>query len=185
VVYCKLLSKLFHICLPLKKFVNRKHFSVKVKFSLIFRKEFFFYFWSCCYYLIISNLLLFINYIKFDHQFFYCYIFYLESFFIYFFNFIPYNLIFISTLIHIFFIVFYFSLIFLIKIFYLSDLSIFFWLLFILFEIIYEIGSSFTISSTFNFCIGQIWSLFFYYLFYSKEFIKLSFFFQFHHPSNF
>jgi hypothetical protein len=180
VVYYKLLYKLFYICLPLKKFVNKKHFSVKVKFSLIFRKVFLFYSWSCCYYLIISNLLLFINCIKFDHQFFYCYIFYLESFL---FVFLILSLI-IWFLYQLWF-SFFFSYSFLIKIFYLSDSSIFFWLLFILFEIIYEIGSSFSISSTFNFCIGQIWSLFFYYLFYLKEFMKLSYFFQFHHPANF
>ena len=37
----KLLFKFFYVCLPLKKLVNKKNFSVKEKFNLIFKKEFF------------------------------------------------------------------------------------------------------------------------------------------------
>ena len=36
----KPLSKLSHVCLPLEKLVNGKHFSVKEKFGLVFRKVF-------------------------------------------------------------------------------------------------------------------------------------------------
>jgi len=42
VVSRKPLSKLPHVCLSLGKLVNEKHFPVKEKFSLIFRKVFFF-----------------------------------------------------------------------------------------------------------------------------------------------
>jgi hypothetical protein len=49
VVSGKQLSKLFRVCLPLEKLVNgkhfpvnKKHFSVKGKFGLVFRKIFFF-----------------------------------------------------------------------------------------------------------------------------------------------
>jgi hypothetical protein len=40
VVFKKPLSKLSCICLPLEKLVNGKHFSVKEKFGLVFRKVF-------------------------------------------------------------------------------------------------------------------------------------------------
>ena len=50
VVSGKQLSKLFRVCLPLEKLVNgkhfpvnEKHFSVKGKFGLVFRKMFFFF----------------------------------------------------------------------------------------------------------------------------------------------
>jgi len=50
VVFEKPLSKLSCVCLPLEKFVNRKHFPVKEKFGLVFRKVFFllavFVFWK-------------------------------------------------------------------------------------------------------------------------------------------
>jgi hypothetical protein len=36
----KPLSKFFYICLTLEKLVNGKHFSVKEKFDLVFRKVF-------------------------------------------------------------------------------------------------------------------------------------------------
>jgi hypothetical protein len=42
VVSGKPLSKLSRVCLPLEKLVNGKHFPVKGKFSLVFRKVFFF-----------------------------------------------------------------------------------------------------------------------------------------------
>jgi len=41
VVSGKPLSKISHICLPLEKLINKKHFSIKGKFSLIFRKVFY------------------------------------------------------------------------------------------------------------------------------------------------
>jgi len=40
VISGKPLSKLSYICLPLEKLVNRKHFPVKEKFGLVFRKVF-------------------------------------------------------------------------------------------------------------------------------------------------
>jgi len=40
VISGKPLSKLFCVCLPLKKLVNGKHFPVKGKFGLVFRKVF-------------------------------------------------------------------------------------------------------------------------------------------------
>jgi len=77
VIFKKLFFRFFYVCLPLKKLVNekyflvnRKHFPVKEKFSLIFRKIFFFYFGRktlsevvknsemSYYLLIISNLIL-------------------------------------------------------------------------------------------------------------------------------
>jgi hypothetical protein len=75
VVSGKPLSKLFCVCLPLEKLVNRKHFPVKEKFGLVSRK-------------VVENLggkhflkvvknlemSLFADYIKFDTQTFDCYI---------------------------------------------------------------------------------------------------------------
>jgi hypothetical protein len=76
--------KFFCVCFPLKKFVNikhflinKKHFPVKEKFDLVFRKIFSFYFGRK----IISesrekfrNIILFADYIKFDPQTCDCYI---------------------------------------------------------------------------------------------------------------
>jgi hypothetical protein len=86
VVFWKLLSKLFCVCLPLEKLVNRKHFPVnekyfpvKGKFGLVFRKVFSFYFrrktlsGSCEKF---RNVILFADYIKFDPQTFDCYIYF-------------------------------------------------------------------------------------------------------------
>ena len=69
VVSGKPLSKLSCVCLPLEKLVNGKHFSVKGKFGLVFRKVFS---WK------IKNLemSLFADYIKFDPQTFDCYIYF-------------------------------------------------------------------------------------------------------------
>ena len=80
----KSLFKIFYIYLPLEKLVNKKHFSVKEKFDLIFRKVFYFYFgwktlFSSCEKF--RNIMLFVDYIKFDPQTFDCYIFYFEYFF--------------------------------------------------------------------------------------------------------
>ena len=82
VVFWKPLSKLSCVCLLLGKLVNEKHFPVKKKFGLVFRKVFFFYFgWktlfkSCEKF---RNVMLFTDYIKFDPQTFDCYIFCFES----------------------------------------------------------------------------------------------------------
>jgi hypothetical protein len=46
VVSGKSLSKLSCVCLPLKKLVNGKHFPVKGKFSLVFRKVFSWKIWA-------------------------------------------------------------------------------------------------------------------------------------------
>jgi len=67
----------------LRKLVNEKHFPVKEKFSLISRKVFFFYFGrktlsrSCEKF---KNIILFVDYVKFDPQTFDCYIFCLNLF---------------------------------------------------------------------------------------------------------
>ena len=131
------------LCLFIRKLINRKHFSVKKKFGLVYKKMFFFYFeWnilsrSCEK---IRNIILFVDYIKFDPQFFFCYIFYFEFFFPMSSIRIWFNSIFILTLILIFMIIICFTLIiFLLKFFIYQIWSSFFWLLFILFEIIYEI----------------------------------------------
>jgi len=77
VVSGKSLSKLSCICLSLEKLVNGKHFPVKEKFDLVFRKVFSFYFGrktlsgSCEKF---RNIILFADYIKFDPQTFDCYI---------------------------------------------------------------------------------------------------------------
>ena len=75
----KLFSNFFCICLLLKKSINRKYFYIKEKFGLISSKVFFFYFRQKMLsknYKKIKNILLFVNYIKFDHQSFDCYIYY-------------------------------------------------------------------------------------------------------------
>jgi len=46
VVSGKLLSKLFCVCLPLENLVNGKHFPVKRKFGLVFRKVFSWKIWA-------------------------------------------------------------------------------------------------------------------------------------------
>jgi hypothetical protein len=116
VVSWKSPSKLSCFYLPLEKLVNEKHFLIKEKFGLVFRKVFSFYFErktlsrSCEK---IRNVILFIDYIKFGSQTFDCYIFCFESFF---FQFHPleFDLIwfFILTFGPFFMIVIYFSLIF-------------------------------------------------------------------------
>jgi hypothetical protein len=78
IFFKKSLSKLSYFYLPLKKLVNEKHFLVKEKFGLVFRKVFSFYFRrkslfrSCKK---IRNILLFIDYIKFGPQYFDLYFF--------------------------------------------------------------------------------------------------------------
>jgi hypothetical protein len=84
VVFRKSLFKLSCVSLPLEKLINRKYFLVKEKFDLISIKVFLFYFVektlfrSCKQF---KNVLLFVNYIKFDSQSFDYYIFCFEFFF--------------------------------------------------------------------------------------------------------
>jgi hypothetical protein len=72
--------------LSLEKLVNKKHFSVKEKFGLIFRKVFSFYFgWkilfkSCEKF---RNVILFVDYIKFGPQTFDCYKYFVLIFFLF------------------------------------------------------------------------------------------------------
>jgi hypothetical protein len=79
VVSGKPLSKLSCVCLSLEKLVNGKHFQVKGKFNLVFKKVFSFYFGrktlsgSCEKF---KNIILFANYIKFGPQTFDCYIYF-------------------------------------------------------------------------------------------------------------
>jgi len=79
------LSKLSCVCLSLWKLVNGKHFPVKEKFGFVFRKVFSFYFSrktlsrSCEKF---KSVILFADYIKFDHRnFWLLYIFCFEYFF--------------------------------------------------------------------------------------------------------
>jgi len=91
VVSGKSLSKLFCVCLPLEKLVNGKHFSVnkkhfpvKGKFGLVYRKVFSFYFGLKTLsgsYEKFRNVILFADYIKFGPQTFDCYIYFFEYFF--------------------------------------------------------------------------------------------------------
>jgi hypothetical protein len=77
VISGKSLSKLSCVCLSLEKLVNKKHFTVKEKFSLVFRKVFLGKFGrktlsgSCKKF---RNVILFADYIKFGPQTFDCYI---------------------------------------------------------------------------------------------------------------
>jgi hypothetical protein len=106
--------------------ITGKHFSVKKKFGLVFRKVFSFYFGRktlSISYEKFRNIILFTDYNKFGPKTFDCYKFCFESFFSITLLRIWFNLIFILTLVLIFMIVIYFSLIiFLIESFYLSNL---------------------------------------------------------------
>jgi hypothetical protein len=78
-VFGKPFSKLFYVCLPLEKLVNGKHFPVKRKFGLVSRKVFFFYFGRKTLsgsFEKFRNVILFVDYIKFDPQTFDCYIYF-------------------------------------------------------------------------------------------------------------
>jgi hypothetical protein len=109
---------------------------------------------------IFRNVLLFVDYIKFDPQSFNCYIFY-------FFYFDPYNLIWFDFEFESLFFLLLFAfllLFFLIEFFYLLNL------VFILLIAIYFIWNNlenciFLISSSFNFFIYQIWYSLFWFLF--------------------
>ena len=79
VIFEKLFSKFFYICLSLKKLINRKKNSVKGKFGLISKKVFSFYFeWKTLFesYEKFRNVILFVDYIKFGPQTFDCYIYF-------------------------------------------------------------------------------------------------------------
>ena len=86
IIFKKLIFKFFCVCLSLKKLVkkkhfpvNGKHFPVKWKFDLVSRKVFSFYFLqktlfgSCEKF---RNVILFVDYIKFDPQTFDCFIYF-------------------------------------------------------------------------------------------------------------
>jgi hypothetical protein len=82
--FYKLFFEFFHVCLPLKNLVNEKYFWIKEKLNLICRKIFSFYLGRTTLfksYKKIKNILLFVNYIKFDYLSFDWYIFCFESFF--------------------------------------------------------------------------------------------------------
>jgi len=126
--------------LLLEKLVNRKHFPVKRKLGLFSKKVFFFYFGrktlsrSCKKF---RNVILFTDYIKFGHQTFDCYVYFVLNFF---FQFHPLEFDFyINFGTYFYYCYLLFSYHFLIEIFYLSNLVLIFWLLLILFEIIYKI----------------------------------------------
>ena len=76
VVSRKLLSKFSCVCLPLGKLVNEKHFPVKEKFGLVFRKVFSWKIWGENTFRKLWKILLFADYIKFDPQTFDCYIYF-------------------------------------------------------------------------------------------------------------
>jgi hypothetical protein len=135
----------------------------------------------------IKNILLFVNYIKFRSQSFDCWIFCFESFFLQF-HLLKLDLIwFLYQLWSLFFGCYlFFSYPFLNwKLLSIIFGPFFFLLLFIFFEIIYDIDF-FSISPSFNFFICQIWSSFFKLLFILFEIIyDIRFFFQLHPPSIF
>jgi hypothetical protein len=123
VIFEKLLFKLSCVYLLLRKLVNEKHFPVKEKFGLIFRKVFSFYFGrktlsgSCEKF---RNVILFVDYIKFDLQTFDCYIYFILNFF---FQFHPLEFNFyINFDSHFYNCYLFFSYYFLIEIFYHSNL---------------------------------------------------------------
>jgi len=84
VIFWKSFFKLSCVCLSLEKLVNGKHFLVKEKFGLVFRKVFSFYFGqktlfrSCEKF---RNVILFDDYIKFGSQTFDCYIYFVLNIF--------------------------------------------------------------------------------------------------------
>jgi len=180
-VLWELLSKLSCVCLPLEKLVNEKHFPVKEKFSLVFRKVFSFYFGrktlskSCEK---IRKVMLFDDCIKFDHQTFDCYIFCFEFFFQ--FHPLEFDLIWFDFYInfgpHFYDCYLLFSYHFLNWIFLSIRFDLYFLLLFFYLKLIYEIVI-FLILSSLNFFICQILFLLFRLLFILFEIIyKIRFF---------
>jgi hypothetical protein len=75
-IYYKSFSKLFYICLSLEKLFNEKYFPIKKSCGLVFISIPFILGENTFEKLIkLKNILLIIDYIKFDHQSFDCYIF--------------------------------------------------------------------------------------------------------------
>jgi len=153
-VFGKPLSKLFYICLPLKKLINGKHFPVKGKFDLVFRKVFSFYFgrktlFGSCenlemsyYLLIVSNLVL--KLLIAIYILFWIFIFQFHPLeFNFYINFVPY---FYNYYL-------FFPYHFLIEFFYLSNLVL------ILFIVIYFIWNNLWNCIFFNFIIFQLFYL--------------------------
>jgi hypothetical protein len=124
VVSGKSLSKLPCVCLSLEKLVNGKHFPVKEKFGLVFRKVFSFYFGlkilsgSCEKF---RNVIFFADYIKFGPRTFDCYFIYI-LFWIFVFQFYPLEFNYIKFGPHFYNCYLLFPYHFLIEIFYLSNL---------------------------------------------------------------
>jgi hypothetical protein len=150
------LFKVSCVCLPLEKLIRWKHFLVKTKFDLVFRKIFSFYFGRKILFQKLwknkKNILLFIDYIKFSPPSFNCYIYFLIIIFLFFSSIsslrIWFNLIFISI-----------------------------WSLFFLFLFLFLFSYPF-----FNWsflCIRFDPHFFYCYLFNLKWFMKLDFFFNF------
>jgi len=124
IIFRKLFSKLFYVCLLLEKLVNEKHFPVKGKFGLVSRKVFSVYFErktlseNCEK---IRNVILFADYIKFSPQTFDCYIYILFWIFIFQFHPLEFNF-YVNFSPHFYNCYLIFTYYFLIKIFYLSNL---------------------------------------------------------------
>jgi hypothetical protein len=148
-VFRKLLSKLSCVCLSLEKLVNGKHFSIKGKFGLIFRKVFSFYFGrktlsgSCKKF---RNVILFDDYIKFGLQTFDCYIYILFWIFVFQFHPLEFNF-YINFGPYFYNCSLFFPYHFLIEIFYLSNLIL---ILFIVTYFIWNVNYYY-----FNFFIFQ------------------------------
>jgi len=124
VISGKPLSKLSHVCLPLGKLINGKHFSVKWKFSLVSRKVFFFlgkHFQETVKKII--NVILFVDYIKFDPQTFNWYIYILFWIFFFQFHHLKFNF-YINFDPRFYNCYLFFPYHFLIEIFYLSNLAL-------------------------------------------------------------
>jgi len=80
----KLFFKFSCVYLSLENLINKKHFQVKEKFGLVFRKVFFFYFgWKIFFesYEKFRNIILFVDYIKLGPQTFDCYIYFVLNIF--------------------------------------------------------------------------------------------------------
>jgi hypothetical protein len=189
VVFWKSLSKLSCVCLSLGKLVNGKHFLVKEKFGLVFRKVFSLYFGrktlsgSCEKF---RNVILFADYIKFGSQTFDCYIYFVLNIF---FQFYPLEFDFyINFGPHFYNCYLFFPYHFLIEIFYLSNLVLILLLLLIVFEIIYEmvIIIIILISSSFNFFyLLYLISIILIIIYFIWDNLWHYFFFQFHSHSTF
>ena len=124
VVSWKLLFKFFCVCLLLEKLINEKHFPIKEKFDLVSKKVFSFYFGRKTLsrsYEKFRNIILFTDYIKFNHQTFDCYIYFLFWIFIFQFHLLKFNF-YINFGPHFYNCYLLFPYHFLIKILYLSNL---------------------------------------------------------------